>query len=143
VLREMLKQVVVQRRVEGMGMPEIRQAAEGRLQTIEEWKKKVFELPLSNAVAKRDDNGVYHARLYVHSWKKDPVQVHIEDNSVEQVTLTQQSQKRTVSGVVVSVYNLSYRTASHPHTLKAQVFTSSAPRMTKPFTLQVGSVNGN
>ena len=118
------------------GLQEIVGAARSRLQTIEEWKNKAFELPLKNLAATKDDDNIYHAKIYVHSFRKQPVTVSFKKGAAELVALTQQSQKRADSGVFVAIYDLAYRAATHPAGLEAQVAATTKPQEQQTINLR-------
>jgi tetratricopeptide (TPR) repeat protein len=119
------------------GLQEIVEAAKNRLQTMAEWKDKIFDLPLKRLVAQRGVGGTYHARLYVHSFQDRQVAVHFADNAVQLVSLTQQSHQRTETGVVVTIYDLAYRVDHHPANLKAQVSAAAKPQEAQSIELHL------
>lgn len=121
--------------LQGEGLQEIAEAAENRLQMLDTWKDKSFEMPLKNLLATRGDDGVYHARLYIHSLTDQQIVVKFSDAAVQLVVLTQQSRKHTDSGVIVTIYGLAYRVKGHPVSLQAQVSITSKPQEQKSFEI--------
>ncbi len=112
----------------GVGAEVIGPAAEAKLQMIEKWEGKAFELPLSTVLAQRDEKGVYHAKLYVHSLTPQDVTVGFAfDSGAQLVKLEQLRSQRTDAGVVVSLYDVAYQIVSHPNELKVQVSSKQAP----------------
>ncbi len=111
-------------------------AAKSRLATLQEWKSKSFELPLQKLLARPDSQGIYHATLYVHSFLSKPVEVKFADAGVHLNALTQQRQQRTDSGVLVTIYDLSYSAPHSDEVLMASVEVKNQPDATQQIELR-------
>ena len=111
-----------------LGLEEIEGAAQAMSQLLQKWKGQSFELPLSRVLARRDADGLYHAKLYVHSLLPQDVTVAFAPNSPAQLVRLEELQKqRTGAGVVVSLYDVAYQIVSHPNELQVRVSSKQAP----------------
>jgi hypothetical protein len=117
------------------GARELREAAVNRLGTLAQWKTKFFEVPLKTLAAKRDEQGVWHAKLSIHSLKQQMFQVNSVDKGVQGIKMVLQSQKRVTSGVIITVYDLSYGLPGAQKDFKAEVFSLSSQKDSVPIVV--------
>jgi tetratricopeptide (TPR) repeat protein len=114
--------------LQGEGMEDMVQSAQDRLQTIRVWNGKVFEIPLTTLLAHRDADGDYYARLYVHSFLKTiPVNIHFMNDAVNLVSFSLESQTRTSSGIMVSVYGIKYKLDKNSANIEARIIVPLSP----------------
>ncbi|RYZ86589.1 MAG: hypothetical protein EOP04_13575 [Proteobacteria bacterium] len=118
------------------GSDAIRATAQSRLALLQQWKNKAFNLPLCNLLSQVDANGKYHTTLYVHSLGAQSIEVLFSDTTVQLNTLALQQQKRTDSGVLVAVYDLSYATLHPKDSVEAFVQLKDQPATAQRIQLQ-------
>lgn len=133
-LQEMIRSVPLDSNSPSLNI--IKEAAQTRLLLMQQWKDKAFVLPLQKLLSRRDAEGAYHATLYVHSFLPQPVEVKFADASVHLNALTQLRQQRTDSGVLVTVYDLSYSTSHSDEVLMASVEVKNKPEATQQIELR-------
>ncbi len=107
--------------VHGNGAEVFHQLAQNSLNLLQFWKNKTFTLPLKMLKADKDENNVYHATLYVHSFKKQNIKVAFLSEKTQLISFTQRQSSRIESGLIVSMYEVSYSNESEDHIIEMNV----------------------
>ena len=115
--------------LQGEGLEDMEESAKEYIRLIDEWKNKMFVVPLKKPLVTRDENGVYHAKIYVQSFiKAQPVTVRFENPEVQLIGLLLKEQHRTNEGVIVERYEMAYKVEQHPARLKVWVSAQFNPK---------------
>ncbi len=141
-LNEMLKACDAQDNHKAEGVNVLREAAENRLKILREWETKTFELPLKNLVVVRNENDMFHSKVYVHSLGKRAVKSRFKNVDAKLINLTLERQTHSDSGLTISVYKLVYSTISYREAFEVEVFLPALPEQCQSLKIRFGNENG-
>lgn len=115
--------------LQGEGLQELEQDAQERIRLIDSWKNHLYTLPLKAPLATRDEQGIYHATFYVHSFiEGQPITVLFSDSTAQLKALKLNKQHSTRRGVIVERYEITYTIDQHPGDLEVKVIFISNPK---------------